>query len=446
MGRFKSLIGFSLAIFGWQAHANKEPETGVLIAGEGILPKIEWKLEGVPKNEAELDVFLKNLKADTLPKFERVHECTRKTRLVFESYKDLKTLGYGLGRKENRLIIEADPSLGANYPYDYNYKRNFDALKVVQDKALAEIEAFNRQLKLPDNPSLNDVTTRLTKIDARVESLSQALASSTIKEDAFLAYVERSKDSLYYVMRDLEGDIKFILSDSCKDLPVSPVTFYVSNDLAQMVAGVDEMAAYIKAARNRRSNLVNYLYQYHRYKLTEAYANLRGEELTDLKNTILSVFAGGRLVEEFTVWWGSQVARGLASSLHTKYLQYEEPLRRLRALRARAESYLSKMDNIKDAPPSMKAAFKDQVNNVLRILDRNINDLVKGGWQYQFESQVLTVDAMIEISNEYNEACLPLLTRFKDMAPKVKTLEEFAGAEESFRKIVDTCVDKEGLK
>lgn len=410
------------------------------------LPPVSFdlKIQELPdlKNKGELDRFIANVKSDAMPRILRMNECVQKTRIVAESYRAIKQLGYGRDRKGGVLVINANPNLPSDYPYDMNLLQNFKALEASQAAAMDQIEAFHRAMKLPDSPTIDDIKTRLTAIDAKVEALMLSVAESSAKEDGFLFLTKRAKDGLSKIMKDSLADITYVLSDSCKEVPVSPVAVYILADFNLMADGINEMQTVITHLRDRRGKMISYLLDYHKYKLTSAHDQKVEDSLTTLQDRILSVFAGARLVEEMGGWWQGVITRGLADRYHTYYCQYDEALRRLRATREKAQGYLDRVDTLKDAPESMKASIRQQANSMLGTIDRNINKLLKGGWQAQFNQQKLMVDSMFGIKDQYVLSCLPLLEDYRNYAETVKTNDDFHTAENKFAVLIDSCVAK----
>lgn len=422
--------------------------TPAAIAAEEIkyidFAEIVMRIEGLPdfKDKKSVDTFLSNLRSDTMPQLRRLHECLQKARFVTESYADLKKYGYGKTESGNTLVIDSKPELGAQYRYDTNILRNFASLKSVQDSAMKSIEEFHEFMKLPDNPSIEQIKSRLNSVDAKAAALSNRIAQATIKEDGFLFLLSQATDLLEKTSRENLPDINHVLGDGCKEIPLRPAVEYISYDLVLMAKGINEMQATVLQIRASRSKMVKYLHNYYRYKLTTAYYQAIGEDLSDLKDKILSVFATARLVEDMNGWWQRELTKGLADRYHTYYSQYEEPLRRLRATREKAQQYLEKIETYKDAPESMKSVYRQQALNILGIIDRNIDKLIKSGWQGQFEQQKSMLQFMMEYKDDYVDSCLPLLVDYNSYAEKVRSLEDFRIAEKKYAILIDSCVNK----
>lgn len=406
--------------------------------------EIDFKLEGLPdlKNKNELDNFIANAKSETIPKLLKMHECVQKTKLVTESYKEYKTLSFGKSRQQNILIIEASPGLPRDYQFNMNILDNFSALERHQSNAMSEIESFHYAMKLPENPTEEVIKSRLSIIDAKIENLMTKVASSAMSEDAFLFLIDRSRAALEKIRNENKEDLSFVLSQDCKNVPVSPVATYVTADLIEMSEGIGEMKAIVVQIRDRRHKMIDYLYNYHRYKLTSAYYQNLGDSLENLQDKITSVFATARLVEEMNGWWQGVLTRGLADNYQHLYLKYDETLRRLQATREKAHSYLDRVSLHKESPESMKIVFRQQVNNILSIIDRNIDKLVKSGWEGQFKQQQLMVDYMVGIQDKYVKECAPLLLDFKKNGTLIQNADQFHMAENWYENIINSCVTK----
>jgi hypothetical protein len=405
---------------------------------------IDFKVDGLPdlRNKAELDKFIATVKSDTMPKIITLNDCVQRTKIITESYRDIKLYGFGKIQAGNDLIIDAKPENPPTYAYDTNLLRNFTSLQKAQTDAMDKIEAFHSAMKLPENFTQVDIQSRLTTIDAKIEALMTSVADSASKEDAFLFLVNRSSELLKAISKDSFEDLKFILSDNCKNVPIAPVAAYISADLASMADGVNEMKTVVNEIRDRRHKMISYLYNYHRYKLTTAYYQGSTDQLTNLQDAILSVFATARLVEEMNGWWQAVNTKGLADRYHTLYCQYDEALRRLRATRGKAEAYLEKVDTIKDAPQAMKDTVKQQANSMLATIDRNINKLLKGGWEAQFNQQKFNVNYMLTNKELYVPQCESLLNDYKTHSETVKSNDDFHTSERKYFALINTCVAK----
>lgn len=409
--------------------------------GEVSAPTISFELEGLP-DKKDIGKFLDNLKSETLPKFEAMHLCVQRSKLITETYKTLKSYSFGQDRKGNILAIDADLTRSTTYPYDYSLVRNFASLKISQELAIRALEEFHLGLKLSDRAPLAEISARLTSLEAKTATLANEIASSAIREDAFLNLIENSDVMLKRILASTKEDFAYILGDKCKDVSISAVAVFIGDDLQRTLDGTEDMKSFIDTARKRRRAFFDYLYQYHRYKLTAAYAAATRLELTNLQETIFSVLATGKLVEEFNLWWQGVMKRGLADSLHTKYFQYEEPLRRLYATRETAQSFLERVEAYSDAPDSMKVKVQDQIRNTLRIIDRNIKGLESKGWLGQFEQQKLTIEAMYQIRERYLEACIPALEEYRRFSGTVIAKGAFYLAEQRYAVAVDSCLDR----
>ncbi len=403
---------------------------------------LDWQIEGIPSSKAQLDIFLKNIKSDALPKFNRIHECVTKTKILMQTYFEIKKYGFGKTLTGQTLVIDASPKYPADYQYETNLVSNFSSLKTSEDAALTSIETFHTSMVLLPGATTGEIKARLTRIDVQISNLSSNLAKSAIREDAFLFLLENSANLLKVSSENNLSELEFLLSDQCKDVPVASVAIIVAKDVADMSSGIEDMKHFVIEARAKRRALVEYLYDYHRYKLTTAYYQNTTDALMSLRDQILSVFATARLVEEMNGWWASIVAMGLADHLHTLYCQYDEPLRRMRATREIAQQYLERVEVFKDAPEGMKAVYRGQALNIISSIDRNIARLVSGGWEAQFNQQKFMVDYMLTISDQYVDSCIPLLDAYKVFSPSVLTAEDFHGAEKKFQELTDTCIAK----
>ncbi len=404
-----------------------------------------FSIPELPSKEG-LDNFLQNLKSDTLPKFKALHQCVQKSRLITDSYRTLKDYGFGEQRKGNILILDANQNIPIDYKYDTHLTRNFESLKSSQDKALKAIEDFNQSLKLSEIENFEDIKSRLEGIDAQIAKLSSDLARTSQREETFIFLLEKSNENIRQSLSDSKDDIQFVLSDVCGSVPVSTIVGLIGNDLQKTIDGTEEMKSFIVTARNRRRAFVDYLYQYHRYKLTSAYAAYTHDELTNIQNKLLSVLATGRLIEDFTSWWSGVNRKGLADSLHTKYYQFEEPLRRLRATKEIAQSYLERVDAFKDSPESMKNVVRNQIKSAISVIDRSTQRLLEKTWKGQFEQQKLTVDAMLEIKDKLSPVCISKLAQFSILSQRIRSIDSFPLAEAKYADLIDQCESKEGVE
>ncbi len=410
---------------------------------DDTVPTFSFTLARLPTKE-ELPTFLKNLKADTLPRIKAMHSCVQKTHRISEEYLDVKKLLFSKDRAGNAAVIVAPTEKPLDPSYDSNLLRNFTLIKESQTKSMDAITEFHNSLKISGSPAIADVRAKLVKIDEKVAVLANQLSSNAIYENNFLYLLDTSIEQLQRLGNESEPDIRFLGSDACLEVPVKDVAAFMAKDFQEMTRNVQELRSYVVAAREKRDILVSYLTQYHRYKLGAAYTSITGTELKNLQETLSATLVVGELVGEFSNWWASVINRGLGNYLDNIYSQYEEPLRVMRSREEIARGYLQRVDNIPGVLDNVKAEYKRQVNKKIDLLASTIKEHEQKGWAYQYEMQQVAVEFLNGIRNEYFEDCKAALDDWATV--KVTTIEDFRIAETKFFTIRTLCDDRRTVK
>ncbi|MCX6127526.1 MAG: hypothetical protein NTX25_00505, partial [Proteobacteria bacterium] len=362
------------------------------LADETAGPVFTFTVKNLPQSKAELDTFLANFRTSALPQIETLHTCPLTTKLVAENYRDLKSLFFGLERSGNKALLEADFSKALDYPFDSNLVRNFKILKESQTVALTYIKNFHDSMKISDSASLEEVKVKIESLNTSVASLSQSLVANAIKENAFLYILDDSIEQLKTLALNSQKDLEFLASDKCLSLSTHNLAVFLKKDFDEMQANVTEMREYLAESRLKRSKLVTYLTQYHRYKLTRRYGDITGQELESLKSQIIDVLAAGQLITEFYNWWSNAIVNGPADQLDTLYSQYEAPLRLMRARQEGARAYIARIEAVSNAPESMKAIIRNDIQVKIDLLEKSILGLEAKGWQGQLKRQLVGVE------------------------------------------------------
>ncbi len=403
-------------------------------------PRFTFEIKDIPNNKTELKNLIDIVKSEALPRYELLHSCVTTTRILTETYKDVKGQMFGLSRDANKPILEAPLGEPLDYPYDTNLLRNFELLKGTQSAALAQIKAFHQEMKISPDAPIEEVKAKISQLNGKVAELSNNLSQNAIKENIFLEVLNTDVRNLSDLILSSEDDLVFIASDKCKEVPSQSVALFLKKDFEEMKKNVEEMRAYVAQAREKRSRLVTYLTQYHRYKLTKRYSEITGQALEDLKNRILDVLAAGQIQTEFFTWWSNTTATGIADATDTLYLQYEEPLRILHSRAEAARAYIARIEAVPAAPESMKQTLRAQVQNRIDMLEKKAADLEAKGWAGQLKQQIFAVEFLDKSDKPYMDDCRQSLADYRKMT--VDSLETFRQAETVFYDIRKLCTTK----
>lgn len=400
-------------------------------------PTFTFTVKDVPRDKAALEQFLVNFKANALPKIKSLHSCVTTTQILAESYRDVKEEMFGLSRAANKPIVEAPLDKPFDYLYDGNVVRNFKILKDTQSKALVAIQGFHDEMKIAPDASMDEVKAKIEKLNLRIAALSDALVSNSIKEVAFLQILNVDIEQLQKLTLDSERDIAFIASPECTDVPAQGVGLFLRRDFDEMNTNLAEMRAYVSSAREKRSKLLTYLVQYHRYKLNTRYAEIVGKDLEEIRNTMIDVLEAGKLIEEIDSYRSRNTIRGMADGLDNLYLQYEEPARLLRSRIAGAQAYIARVNAITMAPEVMKAEIRLQVQRMVGGFELSLDTLEKKGWEGQLKRQLVAVEFLEKSDKPYRDDCRASITAWRQL--NVTTIETFRTAEDIFFEIRELC-------
>jgi hypothetical protein len=408
-----------------------------LAFAEDAAPSFSFTIKDVPKDKAELERFLANFKANVLPKISTLHSCVQSTRILAETYRDIKDEMFGLQLSGNKLLLEADFSKPLDYPYDRNLLKNFKLLQTTQKTALTAIEGFHNEMKIAQDAPMEEVKAKIEKLNVKVALLSDSLVKNAISEDAFLYVLNTAVDNLSNIALDSQRDLEFIVSPDCSDVPSQSLGAFLRKDFDEMGANVSEMRDYVSAARQKRSKLLTYLVQYHRYKLTARYTEITNKDLVEIRDTMIDVLAAGELLTEFHNWAFKNTINGAGDSLDTLYLQFEEPLRILRSRIEGARAYIVRFEAIKNAPESMKAILKSQVQNQISAFESQLATLEAKGWSGQLTRQIYAVEFLEKTDKPLPDDCRPALAAYRKLT--VTSIEQFRVAEDRFFDVRDLC-------
>jgi hypothetical protein len=397
-------------------------------------------IKDIPSNEAELDVFIKNMNEQTLPRLRNLDECVATGRFLLESYGDIKRLFLGKNPKQ-KLLLNAAPG-DTEAAYNLNVEENFKILQAGQTEALNAIKSFSDKLAVKDNLDRNQIEAKLKSLDAEILSLSRKVSEASYLEDAFLYVLGRADIELSKNLNESTSNLAMLFSDQCKEANLAPVGEKIVADLNLILATVGRMKAYVTESRTKREKLIEYTYTFHRYALEQAYLKQAGNDLTELQNRLMGVLAFGRLATEMETWWSDVIARGVGDRLHTKYLQYEEALMRLKSTRETAQQYKERIESFPGVAENARAVFLNRITNFVTSLDQTIQQIESKGWQGQLSKQKTMVEGMQKIVDRYVESCPPMLNQFLAQFEQVKSIEQYRIAETLYAQIVDTCKSK----
>ncbi len=162
------------------------------------------------------------------------------------------------------------------------------------------------------------------------------------------------------------------------------------------------------------------------------------ERGADLAGRINAAFLYDNLLKEIQYWIYHNGLTGLADSLHTRYLQYEEPLRRLRTTHERVRQYQHQVFEFRGIDENLRGIAERRLESFERLVSEQLSWLIKEGWQGQLKRQKQKVQKRLarEGITVGHRKCL---SDFLERAERVTGIEDFRLVEMSYKDEIDTC-------
>ncbi len=364
-------------------------------------------------------------------------QCIETADLLLNSYNRAIETFRGINQDHLPLLIGSTKRDGE---FNLSIEGNFNALKAIHLHALNDIRTFMTQsLNAIGSPrSLEELQEHNKKINVGLVA-AQAMLTEVSREDAkFLHQMQLNATALHQVL----GKSAAVLTSNSCDQEVKDKLSIAIKNAEEVVFQLTRLKDYINIAKQKRSILLNKIHQALFLVGQERFAQNLGESLDKVIKDLSIVFALEKVTYDIGNWWLDINRDGLANRLHTMYLQYQSPLRILRAHLGKIAEFEIELNLFNGSAAAARDLLLKDLAGKKSLLLSNIKEIEDTGWSGFLERQVSLLTMFKMNIDAYGDNCRGLVERHEAAAEKTKTLEQFQNVELIFKQIIDTCKKK----
>ena len=368
--------------------------------------------------------------------FSRI-ECAYVGESVLTVYKKLLEEFTGDSKREKPTLVGfAGKALASEF--NPNIFDNFAALQAKHTDVFKKIQKIQTEFAstVTSVKTIEDAHSARKQLRERIKEIQSAMFEASYYDSVFLGILENAGGQLL----SISGASTSVLTDAnCQDLkePLSKL----GDNAKTFFMRIDELRKYTGLAAYKRGLLLEKFDRSMELAIYRTYANQTGKELDLILAEIGATLNLDALLWEVTDWWSKATVNGLASRLHTRYLQYRKPLRILAGEMARAEAFKSRIRAIEGLDDSVKNLAIANIEEDQKEIQRNIDFITKrGGWPGNLEAQKESAQKRVVQIPATNTECHRVTQEFFELSSKAKDIESYEIAEEKYKLHVDLCV------
>lgn len=284
-----------------------------------------------------------------------------------------------------------------------------------------------------------DVSIQLREL-ARIEASLPRMSRKIEKTESMLLAKLAAIDTVFLdVETRLDSDREVARNHRCDAVDVLEPLEKAQKEIANWRHVIGRTRLAIGKSREKRRNSVTILVEQVKSRLLGYYAATATTEISELQSQIHKIFAALRLDAEIAEWWAEQNTNGLVGGLDTRYLLFEEPVRRMGAAISSLEDFVRRVREIDGMPEPVRIEMLNRLTERIETIRDRLDPLVSGGWESQFRKQRQIIERRLQSIHLYVSECQSAIEAFNKMAVTVSTYEAYRTSESLYATTVDSC-------
>jgi hypothetical protein len=352
--------------------------------------------------------------------------------------------------REQRACILKLGSLAATYELfqaswlsnkdsKYNVERNLSELQKQHSEYANSVTQFVAQFDSSFLLSRGTFSEAAAELDKRYAQTIASVDRTLIADDVFMYSV----NSITNGLSQLSNEIASINSATCIHTPSVQQAEILNDNVRPWIAKMKETSAYVAAAKQKRLRVLDVALESLKASLAGAWSQKTTQDLASIRNTIDGIFRAESILRECREWYANFAVNSETTKLANQYLQFEEPLRRMRIALLKGSRYSVAIAKL-DLPPQTREEALRQVRAYVSTLQSSIENHQTLGWRGLLARQKLLNEKRRELRGRLSAACLKEIDAYESVASKVETLSEFRLAEKQYRVLYNACLVARG--
>ncbi len=323
----------------------------------------------------------------------------------------------------------------ANKDSKYNVERNFVALQKQHSEYTNSVQLFVTQFDASLLLSRDTFSEAAAELDKRYSQTIASVSSTLIADDVFMYSLNSITEGLSLLSRELST----INSAVCPHAPSVLQAEILNANIKLWFAKLKETSAYVAAAKQKRQRVLDLALEALQALLAGAWAQKASQDLTKIRDTIEGIFQTERILRECHEWYANFAVNSDTTKLANQYLQFEEPLRRMRIARFKGSKYVTAIEKL-GLPNQTREEALRQVRAYVNTLEISIANHQNLGWRGLLSRQRFLNGKRREAYSKFSTSCLKEIDAYDSVSSKVDTLAEFRIAERQYRVLYDACL------
>lgn len=384
----------------------------------------------LPKNEKELDAFIKNVNEITIPQVTTLRRCTEMMENISHQYLQI-----------NRLIFKPEKDSGIVDFFGKSHELQSGHLQIV-DLLNSLVSEFTA---LPEDHT--QLVKILDQYEKKLDQFHSKARSQADEELVFIIYLNRVLGRLGDLMKSDVGDLHYMQQPFCMKNPDLKKSF---NKLAEVMLATSKKVfatnEAINQARQKRVLLIQHVEKTLRQNIENRAITSVHSELIALKEQLLAILKlnnlrssiNGRVLADEIAYQTSSLNRAFV--LRTVYLQFESTFRQFAIHQAIINDFKEQIKPLETLVPASEAGvYKRELRALEREIVEAIDELQKLGWKGLLQRQVRFNTTRMQNIDTFPPACKPLVEEHLAKASTTNDLVAFRALEPIYYDIIDTC-------